>query len=448
MSNRPPLESFFDSPGAAPKEFPKLNLSKGLQAPTPDKSFFQKATGMAEKVTNAVGLGGTVDYLGNVGANLAHSKLGSEGFIPQPNLKQAIGAGAQLASIANPIGAEGGLLKTVVAGALEGGALLGGEAATKNKGTKDIITETKKGAEIGGILGTVGKAISGAGKVLYKSIVPRGTREAQLLQAYKANTPFLERIRLAATGQSKSPITVGETSFNKGLMGTESMLGVQAKQAKNTLWNDLIKPSLEKSDKQVEMKGFFDSVEQKIMNENADFTRRSSLMEALQAMREDFSNFRTADLSQLQKFKEGWAKFVPDKAYRGKPIGGAFKEVQDLAADEARDAIYSTLGPEVRRAYLDYGNLISLEELGVKAMTGGKLKGGAGSFLSGVYEMALTPVATIGGKVIYKTGEGITVVGPPGVGTLGQLLETPDSESVQLENQEPKGRLELEQFQQ
>lgn len=447
MATRPPLDSFFEAPDAAPKDFPVLNPSKGAEQPQ-KKSLLQKATGVAEKVTNAVGLKGTVDYLGNVGANLAHPKLGSEGLIPQPNLKQAFGAGTQLSAIANPAGAGGGLLKTAGLGALEGAAMLGGGAAAEDKPASEIATETKRGAKFGGIFGVAGKALQGGGKMLYKALIPTGTREAQLVQSYKATNSLLERMRLAVTGQSKGPVTVGETSFNKGLMGTESMLGVQAKQAKTTLWNDLVQPALNKSDKQVDMGGFFDAVEQKIVSGNADFTRRHALLEALQSMRDDFSNFRVADLPQLQKFKEGWAKFLPDKVYKGKPIGAAFKEVQEMAADEARDAIYKTLGPEVRRAYLDYGNLIALEELGVKAMTGGKLRGGMGSFFSGLYEMALTPVATIGGRTVYKIGEGITLVGPSGVGTLGQLLEAPDSGEDQQETQAPTGRPPLESFQQ
>lgn len=467
MAERKPLDAFFKTPSETNRSFPPLNPSRGVSRENPvaetvvepeekKKGFLERAISVGKKVTDTLGLSGTADTLGTNIANIKNvlnpktsleEKVQMSKDLPQTTLKQNIGAGFQLGSMLNPVGGEAGLLKTAVIGAGEGAAIMGGGAATEGKETNEILSEAKSGAKIGGILGTAGKALGSVGKVLYKSIIPRGTREAQLLQAYKANTPLLERIRLAATGTSKSPITVGETAFNKGLLGTESMLGVQAKQAKNTLWNDLVQPALTKADKQVEMKGFFDAVEDKIVSQNPDFTRRAALLEALQALRDDFANFRVADLSQLQKFKEGWAKFIPDKAYKGKPIGAAFKEVQDAAADEARDTIYTVLGPEVNRAYLDYGNLLAIEELGVKAMTGGKLKGGAGSFLSGIYEMALTPVATIGGKVIYKTGEGITLVGPPGVGTLGQLLETPDSEEGQQETPPPTGRRPIEEFQ-
>lgn len=456
---RAPIESFRLNPDGPMKEFPKLNSSRGDSPTSPStapKSLFDRAIGTAENVTDAFGLSGAVDTLGTNFAQVSNffdpskslqEKAQTASDLPSTSLKQNIGTGFQLGSLVNPIRAGAGLLKTVTQGALEGGAFLGGGEAAKGGTATEISDSAQSGAKLGGILGVAGNTLSGLGKVLYKAIIPRGTREAQLLQAYKAGSPLLDRIRIAATGQSKSPITVGDTAFNKGLLGTESMLGVQAKQAKGTLWNDFVGPSLSKSDFQVDMKGFFDSVEQKIMSQNADFTRRSSLLEALQAMREDFSNFRVSDLTQLQKFKEGWAKFIPEKAYKGKPIGGAFKEVQDLAADQARDTIYSVLGPEVRRAYLDYGNLLALEELGIKAMTGGKLKGGAGSFLSGIYEMALTPVATIGGRVVYKTGEGITLVGPPGVATLGQLLEEPDSELGQQDSPAPTGRRGIEEFQ-
>jgi len=42
-------------------------------------------------------------------------------------------------------------------------------------------------------------------------------------------------------------------------------------------------------------------------------------------------------------------------------------------------------------------------EFGKKAMTGGKKKGGGGSFWSSVYENATIPAKTVGGQILKKT---------------------------------------------
>jgi hypothetical protein len=202
------------------------------------------------------------------------------------------------------------------------------------------------------------------------------------------------------------------------------MLGVQAKRASSNLWTGLIKPQLDASTAKINMPTFFDTMQQKIVAANPELSRQNSLLEALDAMKEDYSNVKDITLSKLQDFKKGWAKFVPDKAYRGKPIGGAFKEVQDSAAGLARTTIYDALGPEVKQAYFDYGNLQGIQELGQKAMAGGRFKGGFGGFWSAVKDTALTPVGTIGGQTIYKAGQGVEIIGKTGAQTVGQALNS------------------------
>jgi len=456
---RPPLSSFKLNPGEIPEEFPRLNPSKEVVSatqPTGNKSFFQKATDVAEGVTDTLGLGGTVDFLGKTAAGVMHPKLAAEGYIEKPTIKEGIGAGLQLGSLVSPIGRGLSFVKTLAKGALEGAGMLGGQALTEDKSLGESVKEAGTGAKIGVGLGVAGKVLSSAGKGVYKFIIPKGAREADLIQAYKANTPFLERVSLAAQGKTKAPITAGETAFNvevpgqvfnmQGLRGTESQLGVQARKASKNLWEGLISPSLDQSGTKVDMPTFFGELEKKIVKENVEKSRQKALIEALDALKEDYAGVGSVPIKDLQKFKEGWAQLVPDKAYRGKPIAGAFRDVQNNAADLARTAIYDALGPEVRRAYIDYGNLKAIQEIGIKAMTGGKLKGGAGSFLSGLYEMALTPVSTMGGLVVYKTGQGILLIGAPGVGTIGELLTADDSSQPQTEAPVPTGRRPLEEF--
>jgi hypothetical protein len=64
----------------------------------------------------------------------------------------------------------------------------------------------------------------------------------------------------------------------------------------------------------------------------------------------------------------------------------------------------------------------NLKALGQKAMTGGKLKVGFGSFWSAVKDMGLVPAGTVGGQAIYKVGQGIELIGKPGAKTVSDLF--------------------------
>lgn len=332
-------------------------------------------------------------------------------------------------------GGPPGVLAGSVAGSATGGALgeTAKQAIEKNNGQrtsisgKDVATQ---GAEFGAmelvggpIFKVAGKVISGLGEGLAKAVIPTSTQEAGLIQTYREGKPFIERLgNIIGIGESTAPKTASSTAFDKNLMGTESMIGVQAKRVGNKLWNGLIKPQLENSKVKVDMPSFFATAEKKIIQDNPEKSRQSSLLEALQAFKEDYKGVSEISLPELQKFKEGWAQFIPEKAYQGKPISGAANDVKDTLADTARDSIYKNLGPEVKQAYLDYGNLKELQELGKKAMTGSKLKGGFGSFWGAIKDMALTPVGTVGGQTVYKVGQGIQLIGSPGARVVRNLF--------------------------
>lgn len=449
--DRAPISAFKRKPGDPITEFPTLNTSKAPTSVSPpaqeaERSLFDKVSGVAEGVTDTLGLGGVVDYYGNIGASMMEPELAKQGAFEEPTLGKAVGAGVQLGSLVSPGLRGGGVVKNVATNALQGAGSLGGQALAEGKDIGQAAESAKTGGLLGGALGVAGKALSGIGKGLYKFIIPRGVEEAGRIQRYRADVPFMDRVTRAAMGDSKAPITSAETSFSQGLVGTEGMLGVQARKASNAIWKGSIQPALDSAPVKVSMPQFFGDLEKKIVKGNADLSRQKALLEALEAMKEDYVDVVEVPLSQLQKFKEGWATFVPDKAYRGKPIAGAFRDVQNEAASLAREAIYKTLGPDVKRAYIDYGNLKAIQELGVKAMTGGKLKGGTGSFLSGIYEMAVTPVATAGGLTVYKTGQGIELLGGRGATTVGEVLDSDLPDTIQQASPTPTEKLDLEQF--
>ncbi len=298
--------------------------------------------------------------------------------------------------------------------------VMGGVTALQGGSAQDVKTN----ALLGGALPLVAPVLKGAGKFIAEGVIPKSAQEAKLIQAYKAATPFWDRV-LAGTKASKitEPITAGSTAFKKGLMGTESMIGIQAKRGANNLWDNLIGPALKDSKVKVNMNDFFKAAKKEIISGNPEISRQKDLLQALDAMKADYRGIKDVPMKTLQKFKEGWAKFVPEKAYKGKPIAGAFNDVKDVLAGKARNLIYDKLGPEVKQAYFDYGNLKGLQELGQKAMTGSGLKGGFGSFWNTVKDMALVPTGTVGGQVLYKVGDKIEMYGPPGMKFVKELFE-------------------------
>lgn len=288
--------------------------------------------------------------------------------------------------------------------------------------------EVGQAALLGGILPGAGKVLEGTGKGVAEAVIPTSAREAKLLQSYKASAPFWDRVSSALGGEGKvAPVTAATTAFNKGLVGTESMIGIQAKRASNSLWKDLISPALEKDSSKVDLQKFFSDAKTQIIKDNPELSRQKALTTALQALKDDYKGVSKVPLADLQKFKEGWAQFVPQKAYKGGDIAGAFNDVKNYLAGNARNLIYNKLGPEVKQAYFDYGNLKGLQELGQKAMTGSGLKGGAGKFLHSVWEMATVPVGTIGGQTIYKVGKGIEMFGKPGAKLVKDLIPQPST---------------------
>lgn len=268
-----------------------------------------------------------------------------------------------------------------------------------------------------------GRSLSTAGRITTRAGIGLSSKEAPLIQAYKAKYSVPQRIWTALTGAKTSkPITNADTALRNSLFGTESMIGVQAKRAAGNIWDNMINPVLEKSTEKVNMSSFIDDI-QKQVDEIPELTRKNELIEALKAFKDDYGKVGEVTMKKLQEFKEGWAKFIPDKAYKGKPIASSFREIQNMAADLARNKIYKLFPDDTGKvAYFDYGNMKNLQEMGQKAMTGSKLKGGAGSFVSGLYDKVITPIATTGGLALYKTGEGLQFVGRVGGKVLGDLF--------------------------
>ncbi len=295
----------------------------------------------------------------------------------------------------------------------------GAEYGSKTLLQTGDVNKAKDAAIISAAVPVVSDIIKATGKAISTKAIPLSAQEAKYVQAYKAKTSFWDRM---ASITDKSPQTAGKTAFEKGLTGTETNIGIKAKRTADSLWKNMLEPKLKQSTVKVNMPSLFDDAEREIIKKNPEVARQKDLLEALQSLRDDYSKVGDVNMMDLQNFKKGWAKFVPEKAYKGKPIAGAFNDMKDTVSGVARKKIYEVLGPEAKKAYIDWGNLQGLQELGQKAMTGGKLKGGFGGFWSAIKDMALTPAMTIGGKTVYRVGQGIELIGTKGAKTVADLF--------------------------
>lgn len=290
-----------------------------------------------------------------------------------------------------------------------------GGKLTAQKGvdlTKKVPTPT---------LNQAGELFKGAGEKVTGVVTKMEEPVKIALQSYEANQPSLfQRVKNFATGVESpkpignKPITEANTAVRLLEPGTEWQIGVDARRVSGKIWNDLIQPALNASEDFVGKNGFFETLRNRIIAENKDLGRRNTLLNAFENFQDDFKHVANFKLPKLQEYKEGWAKFVPEKAYKGEPIAGALNEVRKLAAQEARKIIYENLGGKVKQAYIDYGNLQSIVEAGIKSVEGLTDKSFTRKIYEFVIDKAVTPVATVAGKVLYKTGDGLEFIGNGG----------------------------------
>ena len=313
------------------------------------------------------------------------------------------------------------------------GALgFGGRAALNTAIGTAQTGDLKKGVAIGlggEVLSKVGGVgLQQLGRGLYKLAVPLSKGEAKMVQSYKAGNSLSKRFGDFLKGKSSAPRTAEETAFNKGLTGTQSMVGIQAKRANQEIWTDVVSPALKNVDAQVNMGEFFSRAEQQIIKGNADLTRRKSLLKALDAIKKDYAEVDNISAEELQKLKQGWTEFLPAKTFKGEDVSGAATQVRNELSRQARNDIHTLIDdPSVKQAYIDYGNMIGLQEWGQTAMTGAKFKGGSGGLVNALKDVVVIPVATIGGRTVYRTGKGIEFIGPAGAKTLDDIINGDDS---------------------
>lgn len=272
-----------------------------------------------------------------------------------------------------------------------------------------------------------GKTFKSAGEGAYGLTITPEASTAESLMNYAAKQPkFVGRLKNMVKGEGvgEKPITEANTAARHGLAGTEFQLGVQGKQVRQSIWDNTIKPKLADKTSKVNMKSYLGDIEKEIKKSGGDITRRKALQEAFEKVKDDYKNVGDVSYEKLQDYKEGWAEFIPDATYKGKPIASSLKEVHSLMAGKAREMLYEKVGPGGRQAYIDYGNLKSIIEAGKKSIQGDPAsKSLSRDVWQFVMNKAVTPVATVAGKVLYKTGEGLEFIGKEGAKTVKEVVD-------------------------
>lgn len=369
-------------------------------------------------------LGGSVKPIMQ-GTEYAGEKLADASEKIQPGTLQNFAqskVGQKTSDVVEGVATVNNLVGTV-AGIKVGGPRIGNVVKNTTGAVSDIASSTTKSVKP--TIAGAGRILKEAGESAYGVTVTTSEGTSRALASYKESTPnLMTRIRNTVTGETKGkPIAEAETAARYGLMGTEKEIGVQAGRYMTKVWTETVQPALRRAKGKLEMNKFWSVLEKKIRTENPELTRRNALLEGLNDLKSGYGKVSRVGLEKLQEYKEGWTKFQSEQVWKGKPIASATKEVMKMSGDMARDFIYKNTPEEVRQAYIDYGNLKSIKEAGIKSGVGDPAKKsisrGAWQF---VMDKAITPVATTMGKILYRTGEGLEFIGEPGAKTIGDIV--------------------------
>lgn len=264
----------------------------------------------------------------------------------------------------------------------------------------------------------VGSGVKTFGKSIYESAFTPNVKEAENILAYEASQPSMFS-NLFGAGAIKGnpafkPITTSETALRAGIAGTEKQVGVQAKRVADTLYNKEIAPAVKGIQGIISKEELFAPAEERIAN-MVDPSKKAAYQNALDSLKEDYANVSDFSFEKAQALKSELAQFTPAKVFRGQDVANETRMIQADMANLIRQKTYEALKDvNIKQKYLDYGNLQELQKVGVKAISEAGTKGGFGGFWSTMYDKAMTPVKTIGGKVLYRIGDKLEVTAPKG----------------------------------
>jgi hypothetical protein len=287
----------------------------------------------------------------------------------------------------------------------------GGVFTIATEGELPSIRESGINAAIGvGAVGA-GNLLKNVGGKVFKSAFAANTKEAELLQDF-------------AVGRLKeSPRTKAVTALEKGLIGTEKQIGIKAGKVGDKLGKE-VTGFLNKSDEVITGDELLIPVLDEISS-IPEGVRRNQLLKGFEAFIEANPNLLTGSISlkEAQALKRELAKHLPQKAFRGEEVGAALNEVKNKVSKNIRTLTYNKLAEEgAKQKYLDWSNLIQLEDLSKNVFKKKGFKAGPAELAGSIWNAVTTPIQTVGGKTIYEVG-GVLIEGPAGAVKLSDILE-------------------------
>jgi hypothetical protein len=283
-----------------------------------------------------------------------------------------------------------------------------------------------------------GKGMKWAGDKLNSSAYTPTADEARVVQNYNANIKFLRRelgkldegtaeYKNVSTQlkrlQDNPPITSSDTALREGLMGSEKGIGEQAKVESMDLWKNKVEPALKNSKVRISKDEIFSKLEERVAQETEP-SRQAAMQNALDSLKEDYATKSDWNMLEANKLKSGLDDFTPPKLFKGQDVSSTVATLKNEMANTIREKIYSSIDDiDAKSAFRDYANLKELQKVGIKAMTSSTSKGGFGSFWSGLYDHATTPIKTVGGQTLYRVGNFLEFTGHEGIKTLGDYLD-------------------------
>lgn len=419
----PPADTTIHTPDGPQPGILSSRIGAMVNQSTPG---YEGAGGAARGILHNAGqvAGAVTDVIGT-GVHAVDSAIGSPlektaAAVAQTPIVQDAAASYSAWKAQHPQAADA-LESTVnIASILPVGAASGVAAKTAATGAGTGIKALGTATEV------VGRATKGTAKALYETGFNKTAAEAERQLAYEANAPLLTRTANVLKGAETPgrPRPASDTAFEKGIVGTEKMVGVQSKRAADTLWKEKIAPAVKSSDAVITQDQLFAPAE-KIVAQTTDPTRKNALQTALDSLKEDYRGHDVWSLDTAQALKRDLDTFTPKKIFRGQDVASEMRTLQHAMADGIRQHTYKSLSDvNIKKDYLDWANLHQLEQVGVKAISEAKLKGGFGGFWSGMWDMATTPLKTVGGQVLYRVGNTVEFVGEKGIKRFGDFLKT------------------------
>lgn len=285
----------------------------------------------------------------------------------------------------------------------------------------DATALAAKGA--GELSEAAGRTLKGAGEAATQSALTPTVSEAELLLKHKAAKPFLQRVKEVVTGESTAPQTRAVTAAKHGVAGRMTDVGVKAKRQADKLWKETIAPKVKSVKKKFVVEDLFGDVAARI-GETMEPGRKKALLDAFDALQEDYGHLTKITVEDAQKIKSQLDKFTPSKIFKGQEVKEGYNTVKNYLADSIRERTYEALrGANIKGAYRDWANLSELQKVGVKALTDAGRKGGFGGFWTTMWDMATVPIKTVGGQVLYRVGDKLEFVGKKGLKKFSEFLE-------------------------